>query len=113
MKAKTMEKEKPWLKNWPEDVPQSIQYPEVPLFELLRKTAKLYPRQIAIIFYGKEISYRELDELTDRFATALYDSGVRKGDCVALFMPNIPQFVIAYYGALKAGATVTPWAAVF
>ena len=107
MKAKTMEKEKPWLKNWPEDVPQSIQYPEVPLFELLRKTAKLYPRQIAIIFYGKKISYRELDELTDRFATALYDSGVRKGDCVALFMPNIPQFVIAYYGALKAGATVT------
>jgi long-chain acyl-CoA synthetase len=107
MKIKTREKEKPWLKNWPEDVPQSIQYPEVPLFELLRKTTNLYSRQTAIIFYGRKITYKELNELTDRFATALYSLGVRKGDRVGLFMPNIPQFVIAYYGALKTGAIVT------
>ena len=107
MQIKTKEKEKPWLKNWPEDVPQSIQYPEIPLFEFLKRTTTLYPRQIAINFYGKKITYKELNELTNRFAAALYDLGVRKGDRVALFLPNIPQFIIAYYSALKIGAIIT------
>ena len=98
---------KPWLKNWPENVPQSIQYPDVSLFELLRRTAKLFPRNTAIIFFGKRITYRELDGLTDSFAAALAGLGVRKGDRVALFLPNMPEFVIAYYGVLKAGAIVT------
>jgi len=107
MQLRIKEREKPWLKSWPEDVPQSIKYPEIPLFEFLERTATLYPRRIAINFYGKKITYRELKELTDRFTTALHDLGVKKGDRVGLFLPNIPQFVIAYYGALKAGATVS------
>jgi long-chain acyl-CoA synthetase len=98
---------KPWLKNWPENVPQSIQYPEIPLYELLTRTAKLYPRNTAIVFYGKTISYQELNTLTDKFATALSNLGVKKGDRVAIFLPNIPQYVIGYYGALKAGAIIT------
>ena len=65
----------------------------------------MYKRQI--IFFGKEITYHELNNAVSRFANALYNMGIRKGDVVALYLPNIPQFVIAYYGALKAGATIT------
>ncbi|MFQ6075291.1 MAG: long-chain fatty acid--CoA ligase [Candidatus Bathyarchaeia archaeon] len=98
---------KVWLKSWPSGVPLSINYPEIPVFELLRNSARRYPNRVAIAFYGRRIRYKELDGLTDRFATALYGLGVRKGDRVALLLPNVPQFVIAYYGALKAGGVVT------
>ncbi|NIO21948.1 MAG: AMP-binding protein, partial [Candidatus Aenigmarchaeota archaeon] len=67
-----------------------------------------FANQTAIIFYGKKIKYHELREDIDRFTTALSDLGVQKGDKVALYLPNCPQFVIAYFGILKAGATVTP-----
>jgi len=98
---------KPWHKNWPEKVAQSIQYPDVPLHELLTRTARLYPNNTAIVFYGKKITYKELDVLTDKFATALNDMGIKKDDRVAIFLPNTPQYIISYYGTLKAGATVT------
>lgn len=98
---------KPWLKFWPEGVPQSIKYLEVPLFRFLRNSAKLYPDNTAVIFFDRRITYRELDSLSDSFANALHSFGIGKGDVVALFMPNLPQFIICYYGALKAGATVT------
>jgi long-chain acyl-CoA synthetase len=88
-------------------VPQTIDYPNIPLFELLRNTAKKHPEHVAIIFLGKKITYRELDTLSDKFATALHSMGVRKGDRVALFLPNTPQYIIGYYGAQKIGAIVT------
>jgi len=99
--------EKPWFKFWPDGVRQHIDYPEVPLSDLLRKTAQTYPHHTAIIYFHKEMTYKELDEASDRFAVALDDLGVKKGDKVALFLPNIPQFVIAYYGTLKIGAIET------
>jgi len=98
---------KSWMKNWPPGVPFSIKYPLLPLYELLRNSARKYPHKTAIVFYSLEISYQELDITTDAFAAALYRMGVRKGDRVALFLPNIPQFVISFYGALKAGAIIT------
>jgi len=100
-------KSKPWLKFWPKGVPQTIDYPNVPLFEFLRNTAKKHPDHVAIVFLGKKITYKELDILSDKFATALHNMGVKKGDCVALFLPNAPQYIISYYGALKIGAIVT------
>ncbi len=100
-------KAKPWFKFWPKGVSKTIEYPNVPLSELLRNTAKKHPDHVAIVFLGKKITYRELDVLTDKFATALHSMGVKKGDTVALFLPNIPQFIISYYGALKIGAVVT------
>jgi long-chain acyl-CoA synthetase len=103
----TVLKSKPWLKFWPEGVPKTINYPNMPLFELLRNTAKKHPNHTAVVFLGKKITYSELDSLSDRFATALHDMGVKKGDRVALFLPNTPQFIIGYYGALKTGAIVT------
>ncbi len=98
---------KHWRKVWPEGTPISIVYPEIPLFELLRNAARKYPDRTAIIFYGNRITYKKLNAITDKFATALNDMNVKKGDRVALFLPNIPQFVIGYYSALKAGAIVT------
>jgi len=106
-------KRKPWLKFWPEGVPQSIKYPEIPLYDLLRGTAEKYPNCTAMIFQDNKITYRELDTLSDKFATALSDMGVKKGDKVALFLPNIPQFVISYYGTLKTAAVVTPVSPLF
>src|SRR4051812_49099878 len=67
----------------------------------------------AVVFYGRSITYRELREATDRFACALADLGVAKGDRVALYLLNSPQFIIAYFGALKCGATVTPISPVY
>ncbi len=102
-----MTEEKTWFKQWPAKVPKSLDYPTVPLHELLSKTAKEYPNQTAIAFVENELSYSELAALSDSFAAALAALGVKKGDCVAVFMPNVPQFIIAYYGALKAGAVLT------
>ena len=100
-------KNKPWSKFWPATVPESIDYPQVPLHELLRKSAKKHPEAPAIGFFGREITYAELDLLSDQFAAALAASGVKKGGKVAVFLPNIPQFIIAYFGVLKAGAVLT------
>jgi len=72
-----------------------------------------YGRKTALIFYGKKISYTKLKELVDRFATALDDLGVGRGDTVALFLLNCPQYVIAYFAVLKIGAKVTPVSPVY
>ena len=97
----------PWFTNWPADVPKSIEYPQVPLFEILRTTAKKHPEKTAISYFENEISYSELDLLSDKFAVALSKLGVPKGDKVAIFLPNVPQFIIAYFGILKVGAVTT------
>jgi len=94
-------------KNWPDYVPHTIDYPEIPLFSLLDDSAEKHPEATATVYKGGRLTYRELKEQVDRFATALQELGVAREDKVALFLPNIPQFVIAYYGALKAGAIVT------
>ena len=99
--------EKPWQRFYPEWVPKSIDYPEVPLDHLLRESARKHPDAVAIIFEGRKVKYKELDEAVDRLATALQDLGVKKGDKVAIFLPNCPQFVIAYYAILRAGGVVT------
>jgi long-chain acyl-CoA synthetase len=99
--------EKPWFKFWPEGVPKHIDFPEVPLQELLIKSAKDFPEKPAIVYYDKEMTYRDLNNLSDKFAAALDGLGVKKGDKVAIFLPNIPQFVISYYGIVKIGAIET------
>ncbi|PIU59044.1 hypothetical protein COS86_06340, partial [Candidatus Bathyarchaeota archaeon CG07_land_8_20_14_0_80_47_9] len=82
--------EKPWYKFWPEGVPKHIDYPEIPLSDILKNTAESNPNHVAIVYFDKEMTYRELNLASDRFATALADLGVKKGDKVALFLPNIP-----------------------
>jgi long-chain acyl-CoA synthetase len=98
---------KPWFNMWPADVPKSINYPAITLQGILQKTAEKYPENVAVAYSGKEISYAQLDSFSNQFANGLVKLGVKKGDRVALFLPNIPQFVISYFGVLKVGATVT------
>ena len=97
---------KPWLANYDKGVPQTIEYPKVPLFHFLEEAARKYPDRACTIFKGAVISYRDMNKMADSIAAALVEMGVKKGDRVGMFMPNIPQFVPAYFGILKAGAVV-------
>ena len=98
---------KPWFKFWPSAIPKNIDYPEVPLQGLLRKSAETHPEKAAVAYFEREITYAELDVLSGQFAAALASLGVKKGAKVAVFLPNIPQFIIAYFGILKASAVLT------
>ena len=99
---------KAWLRHWPEGVTQSIAYPEIPLPEILSTASGKYRSNDAIVFFEKSITYGELDDLSNRFASSLKGLGVKKGDRVALLLPNTPQFLICYFGAMRAGAIVVP-----
>ena len=94
-----------WRENWPLPLPVEEVYPhgKVPISEYLRRWARDHPERDAVIFYGSRITYNELNELSDRFACFLKELGVRKGDVVALHLPNCPQLLITYFGSLKAG----------
>ena len=113
MDAKALYMEKPWLKYYPEGVPEEVKIPDQSIPEIFDEASNKYANNTALIFYGKKINYRTLRELVDRFATALADLGVAKGDTVALFLLNCPQYVIAYFAALKVGAKVTPISPVY
>ncbi|TET37867.1 MAG: AMP-dependent synthetase [Dehalococcoidia bacterium] len=113
MEAKAKYNERPWLKFYPEGVPANIEIPERSLPEVFDEVTSKYSDKTAIIFYGNRISFKELRQDVDRFATALYELGIEKGDKVALYLLNSPQFIIAYFGALKAGATLTPISPVY
>ncbi|MCG6908869.1 MAG: AMP-binding protein [Deltaproteobacteria bacterium] len=104
---------KPWLQYYPEGVPHSVEIPEKTVHELFDDMADTYAKKTALVFYGKKISYKELKESTNRFAAALTAMGVKKGDTVSLYLLNCPQYVIAYFGALKTGAKVTPISPVY
>ncbi len=113
MNAKETYASKPWLKYYPEGVPETVDIPTVSVPDRFDQAVEKFGNQTALIFYGKKISYAKLKELIDRFATALADLGVKKGDTVALFLLNCPQYVIAYFGALRIGAKVTPISPVY
>ena len=102
-----MIEDKPWFNAWPTNVPKSIEYPAISLHGLLHETAKRYPEKIAIAYREEEITYAQLETFSNQFANTLAELGLKKGDRMALFLPNTPQFLIAYFGALKAGAVVT------
>ncbi|MFH2132911.1 MAG: AMP-binding protein [bacterium] len=93
---------------WPQFWPKTLDYPELPVFEFLDQTVARVPNRIAMIFGGMELTYRELKDLSDRFASALVDLGIQQGDRVAINLINCPQFAIAYYAVLRIGAVFTP-----
>lgn len=98
----------PWLQHYDPEVPQALTYPEATLFELFSQTAQKYPDVVALIFYGKKITYRDLKQYVDRVASALQKTGFQHGERIALLLPNSPQYVISYYAILSIGATVVP-----
>lgn len=99
----------PWTRHYDPGVPVSLApYPAKTLVDYVRENAAQHPDGRAILFKGGSLSNADLDRLSDRFAAALQGYGIRAGDRVALLLPNCPQFLIAEFGAWKAGATVLP-----
>jgi long-chain acyl-CoA synthetase len=98
--------DRPWFRFYDEGVPHHIDYPEIPCHGLLEESAKKYPDSPCTILKGAVITYREMNEITDRLAAGIAALGVKKGDRVGIFMPNTPQFVIAFFAILKAGGVV-------
>lgn len=104
--------EKPWLKQYkmgPYKLPHTKEpYPQITVHSLLDATAAEFPDKGACYYLGNEITYSQMKQLADRFANALADLGVKKGDKVATVLPNCPQFMISDFGIMKAGAAHVP-----
>ncbi len=95
-----------WAKVWPHpSLPKEPVYPysTIPIHSYLEKHAANQPDKDFIIYYGRRITYREMDDLGNRFANYLLENGLNKGDRVALILPNMPEFYIGYFGTFKAG----------
>lgn len=105
-----------WERAYDPGVARHLVYPDLPLHALLERTAREHPDTIAAVFGGAvgrrcvdaAMTYARLDELANRFAAALQSMGIAKGDRVALVLPNTPQFVYCFFGALRAGAVLVP-----
>ena len=106
--------DRPWFKSYDPGTPYTLKpYPEITLLDVIGETARIKPDHSVLIFKGARMSYAELERLTDAFGAALVAQGVKKGDRVALLLPNSPQAVIAQIGAWKAGAIVAPLNAIY
>ena len=97
---------RPWIKSYAEGVPDDIELPTGSLADLIQSSVTEFGDHVALEFFGRETSYTELGEQIDRAAEGLRNLGVRKGDPIALIMPNCPQHVVAFYAILRLGAIV-------
>lgn len=100
-------RQKPWLKAYPHGIPSWVDIPLKSLNEAFNEATEKWKDRTAIMFYGRKISFKELRDKVDRFATALYNLGIKKGDRVALLLLNSPEHIVALFAALKVGAIVT------
>lgn len=107
--------ERPWTQSYDDGMPSSLDFPDVPLHQFIKDTTKRIPHHTALITpanlpvlgrIGKEVTYLELDRASDAMAVALVELGLKKGDRVAIVMPNCVAFVISFYAILKAGGVV-------
>jgi long-chain acyl-CoA synthetase len=101
-------KTRPWLAHYDAGVPHHIEYPDITLPEMLKQSATAYPRRVATRFFDATLTYGHLSKLVERLAGALHELGVRRGDRVAVMLPNLPQFPIAFYAILRLGAIAVP-----
>jgi long-chain acyl-CoA synthetase len=108
IQAHTPPGDMPWLASYEPEVPPDFSPPDLTLHDLLEKSAREYPNNTATVFFGARLTYAQLDDQANRFASALQSLGVQRGDRVAIVLPNCPQFLIALFGALKAGAIAIP-----
>ncbi len=104
---------KPWLKHYSKGVPAEVEIPDISVPQLFEEVVAKYGKKTFVIFYGKKINYLELKDAVDRMATALADMRVKKGDTVALYLLNSPQYIISYLAILRLGAKVTPISPVY
>src|SRR5882672_8791738 len=104
---------RPWLAHYEPGVPADVEVPLKTVPQAFDEATARAPDRAALVFYGRTIAYRELRDATDRLACALARLGLKKGERVALYLLNSPQFIIAYFAALKCGAVVTPISPVY
>jgi len=97
---------RPWLKSYGKFTPYTCPIPRQPLHKFLEAAADRVPNQVATVFYGSQLTYRQLDQRVNQLAHALHGLGVRPGDRVMVILPNMPQMIMAYYAALKIGGVV-------
>jgi len=101
-----------WLKHYDAGVPTTLSYPKVPVYHFLEENAERFPNHPAVRLAAHNFSavftHRQVDRLANRFAHGLIWLGIKPGDRVAVQLPNLPQFIFGFYGALKAGAVVVP-----
>lgn len=107
--------ERPWTQSFDDGMPTSLDFPDVPLHQFIKDTTKRIPHNTALITpavlpvlgrISKEVTFAELDRASDAMAAALVDLGLKKGDRVAIVMPNSVAFVVSFYAILKAGGVV-------
>jgi long-chain acyl-CoA synthetase len=98
--------ERPWLKSYDPQVPHHLSYPSITVVQMLERAAQAHPHNACTIFKDSVITYQQMDELSDRLAGSFAKLGINKGDRFGLLMNNLPQFILAYFAALKVGAVV-------
>lgn len=106
MKSVQLTNPRPWLASYSKETPQTIPIPRQPLYRFLESAADSLPKRTAVIFYGSELTYQQLNEQSNQFAHALRGLGIQPGERVMLVLPNTPQMIVAYYGILKMGGVV-------
>jgi long-chain acyl-CoA synthetase len=104
MAEKIRYQDKPWLKFYEKGVPDTISYEEICMPDILDRTANEFADKTALTFQGYKLTYRQFKEMVDRFATCLFDFGIKQGDAVAILLPNLIPCVVAYFSILKVGA---------
>ena len=98
--------ERPWVNHYPAGVPADVELPDAIIPDFLRQSASRYPDRTAYAYYGRHISFREIDRLSSMFANRLIEHGLKKGDPVIVVLANLPQFPIVHFGIMKAGGIV-------
>lgn len=97
---------KPWLGHYPAGATETVEHEGVVVLDFLRSAVRTYPDRVAFAYYGRHVTFRELDRLSNMFANRLLEHGLRKGDPVLVVLANLPQFPIVHFGIMKAGGVV-------
>lgn len=97
-----------WKDHWPKETPRELEYPPMKVDQIIRNNAKEFPNNDAMFFEGFRMSHKQLDDSVDQMATALVKLGVKQGDVVMTYLPNVPQMIIAFYATVRIGAIVNP-----
>ncbi len=106
-KALAEYEKRPWLKWYAKGAPADVEIPDKSVTDMIDEAVEKWGNATAVVFYGNKMKHKEIHELSLRFTAALHDLGVRKGDKVAILLPNCPQFMIAYFGILRSGAVAS------
>ena len=103
---------RPWFTGglWPEEIAKHLDYPkDYPIYRFLEDAAQEFPDNIATIFFDAKIKYKDLWEKVLRFADSLQKLGISRGDRIGIYLPNCPQFVIAFFAINRLGALIVPF----